>query len=120
MFRRTASAGTISCMMVVDLDVPKATSSTGALLHAVLLCNTASAGAVSRIKIPLDVHQGDCGNPSLEYLALNFSLLAPWLLSCRAASAGVITRIMVIDLDVHQGNGVGRDKLACGHSCTKR
>ncbi|WIA41682.1 hypothetical protein OEZ86_009029 [Tetradesmus obliquus] len=32
----------------------------------------------------------------------------------RAASTGAVSRIMVIDLDVHQGNGVGRDKLAAG------
>ncbi|KAF6250370.1 hypothetical protein COO60DRAFT_881687 [Scenedesmus sp. NREL 46B-D3] len=32
----------------------------------------------------------------------------------RAASAGSVSRVMVIDLDVHQGNGVERDKLAAG------
>lgn len=32
-------------------------------------------------------------------------------LCCRAASQGAVQRVMVIDLDVHQGNGVERDKL---------
>lgn len=32
----------------------------------------------------------------------------------REASGGVVERVMVIDLDVHQGNGVQRDKLRWG------
>eukprot|EP00775_Hariotina_reticulata_P006602 gene6602-6830_t len=32
----------------------------------------------------------------------------------RAASQGAVQRILVVDLDVHQGNGVERDKLAAG------
>lgn len=31
-------------------------------------------------------------------------------LPCRSASQGAVQRVMVIDLDVHQGNGVERDK----------
>ncbi|KAL4452011.1 hypothetical protein ABPG75_007673 [Micractinium tetrahymenae] len=32
----------------------------------------------------------------------------------RTASGGAVKRVMVVDLDVHQGNGVGRDKLQAG------
>lgn len=35
-------------------------------------------------------------------------------LPVRAASQGAVQRILVVDLDVHQGNGVERDKLAAG------
>ena len=39
----------------------------------------------------------------------------PWLRlhlpRCRSASQGAVRRVMVVDLDVHQGNGVERDKL---------
>ena len=34
-----------------------------------------------------------------------------YTLCCRSASGGAVQRVMVIDLDVHQGNGVERDKL---------
>jgi hypothetical protein len=34
--------------------------------------------------------------------------------SSSAASGGAVRRVLVVDLDVHQGNGVARDKLAAG------
>lgn len=45
--------------------------------------------------------------PVIAYL----SCCLPVIPYARAASGGAVQRVMVIDLDVHQGNGVERDKL---------
>ena len=56
-------------------------------------------------------HEKTMKNGNKKRTAVLRSDLTLALRRVRAASGGVVRKVMIIDLDVHQGNGHERDKL---------